>query len=95
VTRGGVCGFPLLLDLATGIFLGSESHGIHEHILLSLFLTILQPEEPISCIYPPLPPQLESDTLPAYNLPARPEEKAALSIITLLGPHRKYRFSVK
>jgi hypothetical protein len=35
VTRGRVCRPHLLLALAIAIFLGSESRGTHDHILLS------------------------------------------------------------
>jgi hypothetical protein len=35
-------------------FLRSESHGIYEHILLSVFLRLPQPGGPGSCIYFPL-----------------------------------------
>jgi hypothetical protein len=34
-------------------FLGPDSHGAHEHILLSLFLRLPQPGGPGSCIYIP------------------------------------------
>jgi hypothetical protein len=34
-------------------FLRSESHGTHEHILLSLFLRLPQPGGPGPCIYIP------------------------------------------
>jgi hypothetical protein len=32
--RGWVCSLQLLLDLASAVFLGPESHGTHDHILL-------------------------------------------------------------
>jgi hypothetical protein len=43
LTRGRVCSFHLLLGIASAVFLGSEFHGTHEHILLSLFLRLSQP----------------------------------------------------
>jgi hypothetical protein len=36
--RSRVCSFQFLLGITSTVFLGSESHGTHEHILLSLFL---------------------------------------------------------
>jgi hypothetical protein len=41
------------LDIASAAFLRSDSHGAHEHILFSLFLSLRQPEGPGSCIYFP------------------------------------------
>jgi hypothetical protein len=35
LTKGRVCRWQLLLALASGAILGSESHGSHDHILLS------------------------------------------------------------
>jgi hypothetical protein len=35
LTRGGVCRLHLLLSLVSAVILGSESHGIRDHILLS------------------------------------------------------------
>jgi hypothetical protein len=35
LTRGWVCRLQLLLALARAVILGSESHGTHDHILLS------------------------------------------------------------
>jgi hypothetical protein len=53
LTRSRVCSFHLLLGIASAAFLRSESHGTHEHILLSLFLRLPQPGGPGSCIYFP------------------------------------------
>jgi hypothetical protein len=50
--RGRVCSFHFLLGIASTVFLGSESHGTHEHILLSLFWDPpAQPGGLGSCIY--------------------------------------------
>jgi hypothetical protein len=38
LTRGRVCPLQLLLALARAVIFGSESHGIHDHILLSQIL---------------------------------------------------------
>jgi hypothetical protein len=35
--RGRICSFQLLLGLASGVFLGSESRGTHDYILLSQY----------------------------------------------------------
>jgi hypothetical protein len=35
LTRGRICRLQLLLVLASAVILGSESRGIHDHILLS------------------------------------------------------------
>jgi hypothetical protein len=43
----------LLLVLASAVPLGSESHGTQDHILLSQFLRLPQPEGPGPCIYIP------------------------------------------
>jgi hypothetical protein len=48
-----VCAFLLLPAIASAAFLRSESHGTHEHSLLSLFLRLPQPGGPSSCIYFP------------------------------------------
>jgi hypothetical protein len=48
-----VCSFQFFLGIASAAFLRSESHGTHEHILLSLFLRLPQPGSPGSCIYFP------------------------------------------
>jgi hypothetical protein len=48
--RGRVCSFELL-GIASSVFLGSESHGTHEHILLSFFFSLPQPGGPGSCLY--------------------------------------------
>jgi hypothetical protein len=53
LTRSRVCIFQLLLGIASAAFLRYESHETHEHILLSLFLRLPQPEEPGSCTYFP------------------------------------------
>jgi hypothetical protein len=39
LTRSRVRSFQLLLGIANTVFLGSESHGTHEHILFSIFET--------------------------------------------------------
>jgi hypothetical protein len=36
LTRGWICRLQLLLVLPSAVILGSESHGTHDHILLSL-----------------------------------------------------------
>jgi hypothetical protein len=51
LTRSRVCTFQFLPGIASVAFLRSESHGIHEHSLLSLFLRFPQPGGPGSCIY--------------------------------------------
>jgi hypothetical protein len=51
LTRSLVCSFQFLSPIARAVFLRSESHGTHEHSLLSLFLRIPQPGGPGSCIY--------------------------------------------
>jgi hypothetical protein len=51
LTRSLVCTFQFLLGIASEAFLRSESHGTHEHSLLSLFLRLPQPGGPGSCIY--------------------------------------------
>jgi hypothetical protein len=51
--RSRVCTFQFLPGIASTAFLRSESHGTHEHILLSLFLRLPQPGGPGSCIYFP------------------------------------------
>jgi hypothetical protein len=53
LTRSRICSFQFLRGIASADFLKSESHGTHENILLSLFLRLLQPGGPISCIYFP------------------------------------------
>jgi hypothetical protein len=53
--RGRVCSFQLLLDLASAVFLGSESRWTHDHILLSQILSLPQPGGAGSCIYSPPP----------------------------------------
>jgi hypothetical protein len=45
--------FSLLPGIASAAFFGSESHGTHEHSLLSLFLIFPQPGGPGSSIYFP------------------------------------------
>jgi hypothetical protein len=37
MTRGQVCSYQLLLGLASGVFLGSETRGTHDHISLSQY----------------------------------------------------------
>jgi hypothetical protein len=51
LTTGRVCSFQLLLVIASRVLLRFESHGIHEHISLSLFLRLPQHGGPGSCIY--------------------------------------------
>jgi hypothetical protein len=43
LTRSRVCTFQFLPSIVNAAFLRSESHGTHDHILLSLFLRLLQP----------------------------------------------------
>jgi hypothetical protein len=50
LTRGKAYSFQLLLSIASTVFLGPESKGTHEQILVSLFLTLPQPGGPGSCI---------------------------------------------
>jgi hypothetical protein len=38
--RSRACSFPFFLGITSVAFLRSESHGTHEHILLSLFLRL-------------------------------------------------------
>jgi hypothetical protein len=52
LTRGRVCSFQLLVFAST-VFLGSESRGTNEHILLPQFLRLPQPGVPGSCMYFP------------------------------------------
>jgi hypothetical protein len=49
LTRSRVCSFQFLLGITNAVFLRSEFHGTHEHIL-SLFLRLPQPGGPGSCI---------------------------------------------
>jgi hypothetical protein len=51
--RGWVCNLLLLLVLASAVPLRSESCGIQDHILLSQFLRLPQPEGPGPHIYIP------------------------------------------
>jgi hypothetical protein len=51
LTRRRVCSFQFLPGISSSAFLRSESHGTHEHSLLSLFFRLLQPGGPGSCIY--------------------------------------------
>jgi hypothetical protein len=53
LTRVRVRSFQLLLDIASSDFLGPQSHGTHEHILLTLFFRPSKPGGPGSCIYFP------------------------------------------
>jgi hypothetical protein len=62
LTRSWVCSFQFLLGIASAAFLRFESHGTHEHILLSLFLRLPQPGGPGSCIY--FPQEQGSPVLP-------------------------------
>jgi hypothetical protein len=41
LTRGLVYSFQFLMDIASAVFIGSESQGTHDHILLSIFETPL------------------------------------------------------
>jgi hypothetical protein len=52
LTRSRVCSFQFLPGIARVAFLGSDSHGTHDHILLSLFLNLPQPGGPGSSISP-------------------------------------------
>jgi hypothetical protein len=47
----GVYSFQLLLRLASAVFVGSESRGTHDNILLSQFLRLCQHGRPGSCIH--------------------------------------------
>jgi hypothetical protein len=62
-------GHPLWREVGSVLFstafLRSESHGTHEHILLSLFLRLPQPGGPISCIY--FPQEQGSSIIPSGN----------------------------
>jgi hypothetical protein len=51
--RSRVCSSQFLPCITSAAFLRSESHGTHEHILLSLLLRLPQPGGPGSCIYFP------------------------------------------
>jgi hypothetical protein len=51
LTKSRVCTFQLFLGVTSAAVIRSESHGTHEHILLSLFLRLHQPWGPGSCIY--------------------------------------------
>jgi hypothetical protein len=53
LTGGQLCSFQLLLGLASAVFLGSESRGTHDNIILSQFFKYSQPGGPDSCIYFP------------------------------------------
>jgi hypothetical protein len=53
LTRSRVCSFQFLPGIASAASLISESLGIHDHILFSLFLRLTQPGGPRSCIYFP------------------------------------------
>jgi hypothetical protein len=56
LARSRVCSFQFLPGIASAVYLRSESHGTHEHILLSIFLRPPpppQPGGPGSCIYFP------------------------------------------
>jgi hypothetical protein len=53
LTRRRVCTFQFLPGIASAAFLSSEFHGTHEHILLSRFLRLPQPEGPGPYIYLP------------------------------------------
>jgi hypothetical protein len=51
--KGMVCRLQLLLTLASAVILGPESHGIHDHILLSQDSRLGQPGGPGPRIYIP------------------------------------------
>jgi hypothetical protein len=53
LTRGRVCRLQLLLILASAAILRSESHGIHDHILLSQIWDSLNPEGQVSIFISP------------------------------------------
>jgi hypothetical protein len=53
LTRSRVCTFQFFSGIDSAAFLRSESHGTHEHSLLSLFFRLPQPGELGSCIYLP------------------------------------------
>jgi hypothetical protein len=53
LTRSRVRTFQFLPGIASAAFLRCESHGTHEHSLLSLILRLTQPGGPGSCIYFP------------------------------------------
>jgi hypothetical protein len=49
--RSQVCTFQFLLAITSAALLGSQSHGTHQHSLLSLFVRLPQSGGPGSCIY--------------------------------------------
>jgi hypothetical protein len=60
--RGWICRLKLLLALASAVILGSESHGTHDHILLSQIQdpepggpgpVFISPGNIVSQLYPP------------------------------------------
>jgi hypothetical protein len=51
--RSRVCSFQFLLGIASAAFLKPESHGTHEHILLSLFLDHPNLESPVAVFISP------------------------------------------
>jgi hypothetical protein len=53
LTRGRVCNRLLLLGLASAVLLGPESRGTEDHISLSQFFNLPQPEGPGPRIYIP------------------------------------------
>jgi hypothetical protein len=53
LTRGRVCSLQSLLGLASAVFLGSQSHGTHDHISTVSNLSLPKPGRPGSCIYFP------------------------------------------
>jgi hypothetical protein len=57
-----VCSVQFLLGIASAAVSRSESHGTHEHILLSLFLRLSQPGVPSSCTY--FPQEQSSPVIP-------------------------------
>jgi hypothetical protein len=60
--RSRVCSFQFLLSIASATFLGSQSYGTHEHILLPLFFrfpnleghvpVFISPRNRIAQLYP-------------------------------------------
>jgi hypothetical protein len=53
LTKSRVCTFQFFPGIVSASFLRSQSHGSHEHSLLSLFFRLPQPGGPGSCIYFP------------------------------------------
>jgi hypothetical protein len=64
LTRGRVCNLLLLLVLASGVPLWSESRGTQDHILLSQFLRLPQLGGPGPCIYSYIPQEQGGPVIP-------------------------------